>query len=157
MVVVHGQRSHLFYAGPVQNAHFKNFEFRADVMTEVGSNSGIYFHTEYQQEGWPQKGYECQVNQTHSDWRKTGGLYDVVNIKESAAKDQEWYTQYIKVVDKHVIVRINGELVVDYLEPDDIKREQWPGRVLSGGTFCLQGHDPESIVYYKNIMVKPLP
>jgi hypothetical protein len=30
------------------------------------------------------------------------------------------------------------------------------GRVLSSGTFALQGHDPKSKVYFKNIMVKPL-
>jgi type 1 glutamine amidotransferase len=31
-----------------------------------------------------------------------------------------------------------------------------PGRKLSSGTFALQGHDPGSVIYYKNIMVKPL-
>ncbi|TMI85786.1 MAG: DUF1080 domain-containing protein, partial [Bacteroidetes bacterium] len=31
------------------------------------------------------------------------------------------------------------------------------GRVLSRGTFALQGHDPNSKVYFKNIMVRPLP
>jgi hypothetical protein len=31
------------------------------------------------------------------------------------------------------------------------------GRVLANGTFALQGHDPASIVYFKNIMVKVLP
>ena len=31
------------------------------------------------------------------------------------------------------------------------------GRTLGSGTFALQGHDPESKVYFKNIMVKVLP
>jgi len=31
------------------------------------------------------------------------------------------------------------------------------GRRLSSGTFALQGHDPESTVYFRNIRVKPLP
>jgi hypothetical protein len=30
-------------------------------------------------------------------------------------------------------------------------------RVLASGTFALQGHDPNSKVYFKNIMVKALP
>jgi hypothetical protein len=31
------------------------------------------------------------------------------------------------------------------------------GRVISSGTFALQGHDPNSKVYFKNIVVKVLP
>jgi hypothetical protein len=47
--------------------------------------------------------------------------------------------------------------MVDYTEPDGLVREDNPGRVLSSGTFALQGHDPGSVIYYKNIKVKPLP
>ena len=47
MIKVNGNRSHLFYVGPVQNHNFKNFELKADIMTKPGSNSGVYFHTEY--------------------------------------------------------------------------------------------------------------
>ncbi len=65
-LVVHGDRSHLFYVGPVNNATFKNFEFKAQVKTTQGSNSGIYFHTAYQENDWPGKGFECQVNTTHT-------------------------------------------------------------------------------------------
>ena len=62
--VTRGARSHLFYTGEVMNHNFKNFEFVADVKTLPGSNSGIYFHTKYQESGWPDKGYECQVLNT---------------------------------------------------------------------------------------------
>jgi predicted SPOUT superfamily RNA methylase MTH1 len=153
MIVAHGPRSHLFYVGPVQNADFKNFEFKADVMTEPGSNSGIYFHTEYQETGWPGKGYEVQVNNSHSDWRKTGSLYGIKDVRESAAKDNEWFTEHIIVKDKKITIKVNGKTVVTYTEPEDVDRE---GRWLSSGTFALQGHDPDSIVYYKNIRVKSL-
>jgi len=141
----------------VHEHNFKNFEFRADVMTTPGSNSGIYFHTEYQQDGWPKNGYESQINNSHSDWKRTSGLYDVVNIKEAPAKDNEWFTQHIIVQGKHIIVQTNGKTIVDYTEPENVVRKDWPGRKLSSGTFALQGHDPKSIVYYKNIFVKPLP
>ncbi len=157
MIVAHGPRSHLFYVGPVENARFKNFEFKADVMTEPGSNSGLYFHTEYQETGWPSKGYEVQVNNTHKDWRKTGSLYAVEDVRESPAKDNEWFTEHIIVRDKQIIIKVNGETVIDWTEPEDFIVEKQPARKLSSGTFALQGHDPKSIVYFKNIMVKPLP
>src|SRR5215471_14229312 len=73
MIVVHGPRSHLYYVGNVGNHDFKNFEFKAEVMTTPGSNSGIYFHTAYQDKGWPDKGFEVQVNNSHTDWKRTGG------------------------------------------------------------------------------------
>lgn len=155
ILIVHGERSHLFYVGPVNDASFKNFEFKAQVKTMPKANSGIYFHTEYQETGWPNKGYECQVNTTHKDRKKTGGLYAVSDVIDDApSTDGEWFDYYIKVVDKHIVIKINGETTVDWTEPDDWDRG---GRKISAGTFALQGHDPGSIVHYKNIMVKPLP
>ncbi len=157
-IVAHGPVAHLFYMGDVADHNFKNFEFKADVMTTPGSNSGIYFHTTYQESSWPQKGYEAQVNNSQSDWRRTGSLYGIQDVKEVYVKDNTWFTEHIKVQGKRIIIKINNKTVVDYTEPDNIKREKgMEGRLLSRGTFALQGHDPGSKVYFKNIMVKMLP
>ncbi len=159
-LIVHGKRSHLFYTGPVCKANFKDFEFQAQVMTMPKANSGIYFHTEYQQDGWPNKGYECQVNTTHSDRKKTGGLYAVKDVMDDApSKDGKWFQYYIKVQGKHIVIKIDGKTTVDYTEPANVEKEGYPGmpgRKISSGTFAIQGHDPGSIVHYRNIMVKPL-
>ena len=157
-IVVHGPRSHLYYVGPVQNHNFKNFEFKADVMTTPGSNSGIYLHTAYQEEGWPDKGFEVQVNNSHTDWKRTGGLYDIKDVREAPAADNEWFTERIIVQGKRIRTYVNDKLIVDYTEPANVTPpKEHPGRVLSSGTFALQGHDPRSKVFYKNILVKPLP
>jgi hypothetical protein len=158
MIVAHGQAAHLFYVGDVEKHEFKNFEFKAEVMTTPGSNSGIYFHTAYQEGGWPKKGYEAQVNNSHTDWRRTGSLYGIENIKEVYVKDNEWFTEYIKVEGKRIIIKVNDKTVIDYTEPENVKRESGSEeRVLSSGTFALQGHDPDSKVYYRNIMVRVFP
>jgi hypothetical protein len=148
-IVVYGDRAHLFYEGPVSDHTFKNFEFKADVMTTPGSNSGIFIHTTYQEEGWPSKGYEIQVNNTHTDWRKTGSIYAIQDVKEAPAKDNEWFTEHIIVQGKKITVKVNGKTINEYTEGENGK--------LSNGTFALQGHDPKSKVFYKNVMVKPLP
>jgi hypothetical protein len=156
-IIVHGPRSHLFYVGDYKDHVFKNFELKIDVMTWPGANSGVYFHTQYQESGWPEKGFEVQVNNSHSDWKRTGSLYDVVNIKEIYVKDLEWFTEYIQVDGKHVVIKINEKTVVDYIEPKDYKPEpEQTAHFLSSGTFALQGHDPKSEVHFKNIMVKVL-
>jgi Domain of Unknown Function (DUF1080) len=158
MIVANGPVAHLFYNGDVRQHNFKNFEFKADVMTTPGSNSGIYFHTIYQERSWPKKGYEAQVNNSQSDWRRTGSLYGIQDVKEVFMKDNEWFTEYIKVEGKRVIIKLNDKTVVDYTEPSTMQREAGnEGRILSSGTFALQGHDPNSKVSFKNIMVKVLP
>lgn len=158
MIIVNGNTAHLFYDGEVNNHEFKNFEFKAHVMTKPGSNSGIYIHTAFQQGGWPDKGYEVQVNNSHTDWKRTGSLYNIVDVKEKYMPDNVWYTEYIKVVGKRIIIKLNDIVVVDYTEPEHpLRSEDEAQRVLSSGTFALQGHDPKSKVYFKDIMVKVLP
>jgi len=157
-IKVEGPTSHLFYEGPVINHDFKNFEFKARVMTRPGANSGIYFHTAYQEKGFPDKGFEVQVNNSHTDWKRTGGLYDIKDTKKVYVKDNVWFTEYIKVQGKHVIVKINNDVVTDWTQPDDfIPPKGHPERIISDGTFALQGHDPKSVVFFKDIMVNPLP
>ncbi len=161
-IKVNGRRSHLFYVGVVNDAKFKDFEFKAKVKTLPKANSGIYFHTKYQAAGWPSQGYESQVNTTHGDWRKTGSLYAVDDVRaerlaEAKVKDGEWFDYYIKVRGNHVIIKINDMTMVDYTQPEKPKHlRDTPGRILGEGTFCLQAHDPGSTVYFKEIYVRPL-
>lgn len=156
-IKVSGDRGHLFYVGEANGGVFRDFEFRAKVKTLPQANSGIYFHTKFQDTGWPSTGYEAQVNHSHTDWRKTGGLYAVKDVKDPPSTDGEWFDYYIKVYGKHVIIKINGEQVVDYTQPESPSHaSQMPGRVIGEGTFCLQAHDPGSTVYFKDISVRPL-
>ena len=155
-LVCNGERSHLFYVG--DDKPFVNFEFKAEVMTTPGSNAGIYFHTKYQEEGWPKNGYEAQVNVTHKDPKKTGSLYGVVDVSDPPCKDNEYWTQHIIVQGKHITIKINDKTVVDYTEPDGQKAlSQEFERRLGSGTFAFQAHDPMSTAYFKNIRVKRLP
>jgi hypothetical protein len=158
-IVIKGERGHLFYAGDVENADFKDFDWKCEVMTKPQANSGMYFHTEYQEEGWPAKGYEVQLNNSHADPKKTGGLYGVADVMDDApAKDGEWFTQQVTVEGKHVVVRVNGKVTTDYTEPDNVERTaDFAGRLISHGTIALQAHDPGSEVHIRKIMIKPLP
>ncbi|RRB14146.1 3-keto-disaccharide hydrolase [Larkinella knui] len=157
-IAVNGPVGHLFYVGPVKDHNFKNFQFKAKVMTLPGSNSGMYFHTQYQEESWPRKGFEVQVNNSHTDWRRTASLYAIQDVKETYVKDNEWYTEEIMVQGKKVTIKINDKVVNEYTEPDNVERpKDMAERKISSGTFALQAHDPKSKVYFKDIMVKVLP
>lgn len=149
VIVVHGPRAHLFYEGPVRNHEFTDFELKADVMTKPGANSGIFIRTTFQPTGWPSHGYEVQVNNTQSDWRRTGSLYAVQDVRD-AVPDNEWFTLHTIVRGRRVQIMRNGKQTVDYTEPAGA-----PTR-LTGRTIALQGHDAGSEVHYRNIMIRPL-
>lgn len=155
LIKVDGPRAHAFYVGEVNGAVFEDFELMVELKTMPKANSGIFFHTAYQETGWPDKGYEVQVNQTHSDWRKSGSLYSFNDVRETYVEDGEWYTTHIIVKGDHVTVKLNGQTVMEYIESKDEKRPENAGaKKIDKGTFAIQAHDPESVIYYRSIKVK---
>jgi hypothetical protein len=159
-----GPRSHLFYTGPDGQADFKNFELSLEVMTKNGANSGVYFHTAFQDRDWPAKGFEAQVLNIRTgeggyrENKLSGSLYQVRNIYKALGKDDEWFTMFISVRGKRIQIRVNELLVVDYAEPPNGPEVPGsPQRKLDHGTFALQCHDPGSKVFYRNLRVKRLP
>ena len=154
-IVCHGPRSHLFYVGPdaAMPADFTNFHLKAEVMTRPGANGGIFFHTAFQAEGWPQVGYEMQVNNSQKDPVRTGSIYNVVKIFEPPAEDDAWFTQELIVQGKRITVIVNGKMLFEFVEPEGVTGT----RKLSHGTFALQAHDPGSEVHFRNLRVKRLP
>jgi hypothetical protein len=173
--------AHLFYVGEVGRHDFKNFDLKVDVMTWPAANSGIYFHTKYQEAGWPKRGLECQIDNSHVDWRRTGSLWGVRNItwgpetppkdnKEDVAilakppvTDNVWYTQEIVYRDGQITVKLNGEPVVEYKMPkaDEEHKIRTGNTWLPRGTIALQGHPPMpghvSKACFRNIRIKVLP
>lgn len=173
-IIAEGPRAHLFYDGE-HGTDIVDFELSLKVKTKPGANSGVYFHTAYQAEDWPKVGLEAQVNATQYDYRKTGSVYAIADVRvykeasevpalgfdsnayvtRTAAPhmDDEWFDYVIRVEDGTVTTRVNGALLVQWKQPED-----WPDatRRLSSGTFGLQAHDPDSKVYYKDIVVTRL-
>jgi hypothetical protein len=159
------ESSHLFYVGDLKQGfvRFKNFEFEATVRGEPNSNSGVFFHTDMSVSNAKNhlaKGYEVQLNNTARDKRKTGSLYAVVDLDKSPVDETKWFRLGILVSGQHIVIRINGQKVVDYTEPSGAQRPpERAGRKLDpqGGAIALQAHDPGSIYYFKDIRIRRLP
>jgi hypothetical protein len=150
-------------------------------MTYPGANSGIYFHTKFQEAGFPRFGLECQVDNSHSDWRRTGSMYglrnltwgpetppannkqDVIVFEKPPVTDNVWYTQEIIYENGAVTVKLDGKAVLDYKVPQAESEHRLPTGMtwLPQGTFALQGHPPMpghmSKACFRNIRVKVLP
>lgn len=165
-LVADGGRSHLFYAGAFHGADFKNFELEVECQARRLCNSGVYFHTRYQETNFPGKGFEIQINNTfpgdgsYRERKKTGSLYGIRNVYKQFIGDDEWFKIRTLVRGKSVQIRLNDMLVVDYVEPtppvippSDLE----PERFLDHGTFALQCHNQGSVARFRSVRVRPLP
>ena len=141
-IVGTGPRSHLFY----MLHECENCEFKATVKINHGGNSGMYFRAAFGP-GWP-KGYEAQVNNSHKDWRRTGSLYGISDVKEQLIGDDTWWTQHIIADGNHIIIKVNDKVVVDFVDEKNTYQK---------GYLALQQHDPGAVVHYKDLMMRPLP
>jgi Domain of Unknown Function (DUF1080) len=171
-IAANGRASHAYYDGPFLGHTFRNFELKVDVMVtgnaNGGSNGGVYVLTQFEEKGgnvrasgdFPSKGFEIQINNAYArDQVKTGSLYHVADITESPVKDDEWFTFHIIVKDQTITVKVNQTQTVSWTQPADWNGgREGPGRTITpeGGTIALQAHDANSVVYYKNIRIKPL-
>lgn len=163
-LVADGPRSHLFYQGPVGNHDFGNFELEVQVRTERLANSGIYFHTKYQESGFPGKGYEVQINNTHAgsgryqELKRTGSLYAVRNVYKAFVADGRWFRVRLRVVGDRIRIWVNDSPTVDYIQPEKAHRmADQSQRTLSRGTIALQAHDPGSRLAYRSLKIRLLP
>lgn len=141
MIVGRGPRSHLFYT----EREFTDVEFTAEIWLRAGSNSGMYFRTEMGP-GWP-NGYEAQVNNSHGDPVRTGSLYNLVKVTEQLIPDETWWTQTVICKGNHIIIKVNDEVVVDFIDENNTHAK---------GYLALQQHDPGSEVHYRNLRARPL-
>ena len=164
-IAADGGRSHLFYNGPVHGADFKNFELEVELMARPGCNSGVYFHTRYQETGFPIKGFEVQVNNsyvgegTYRERKKTASLYGIRNVYKQFIPDDQWFKMRVAVRGKNVQIRLNDMLMVDYTEPTPpvIPEAEEKERFLDHGTFALQCHNQGSRAFFRSVRVRPLP
>jgi Domain of Unknown Function (DUF1080) len=160
--------SHLFYVGDQKEGNdgfvtFKNFELEVVTRSEPNANSGVFFHTDFSVSNGMNhlaKGYEVQLNSTAQEKRKTGSLYAIVDLDKSPVDESKWFTLRIRVENQRIQVFLNDKQVVDYTEPKNAPRPpSRAGRLLNpkGGAIALQGHDPGSVFYFKEICIRRLP
>ncbi len=158
-------RSHIFYVGDGREdfVRFRNFELKVVSRGSPHSNSGIFFHTDFSERDAARhlaKGYEVQLNNAEQDKRKTGSLYQIVDLDKSPVDDTRWFEMRIVVQGKRIVVKIEGKTVVDYTEPENPERP--PARKLrvldpKGGAIAIQAHDSSSTWYFREISIRPLP
>lgn len=153
-IVGTGPAGHLFS----ERGDYENFHLKFEVKINDKGNSGQYFRADFAKAFPP--GYEAQINSTHTDKVRTGSLYADSRDKYSDEEKKKmlvfkklvepdtWFTQEVIAVGNHIIIKVNGETTVDFV--DEKNRH-------TKGHFAIQQHDPGSVVTVKKIEVKELP
>jgi hypothetical protein len=149
-IVGTGQSSMLYSP----KGEYTNFRFRAEIKINDHGNSGMYFRCPVA-DGDFGKGYEAQIDSTHSDPIRTGSIYGFVHIYKQVVPPDTWFTYEVEVVDRdwrglkvpHIKVWVNGELLFQFIE----RTKAW-----DKGYFAFQQHDPGSRVEIKKFEVKEL-
>lgn len=138
----------------LKKGNYKDFELSLEARTTTGGKGFVGIHTD--QSG---KGHRIAINNDREDpvwWRMTGSLLSVRNLTKSFVKENEWFKMDIKVEGRLILVKINGDVVVEYIEPAAPYRTEANSKaVLSEGTFSLVSTGPGAL-QFRHISVNVL-
>ncbi|MBR5626685.1 MAG: DUF1080 domain-containing protein [Thermoguttaceae bacterium] len=144
---------------------FDNFLFQCDFLagTETGDseksvcNSGLFFRSVPESK---LDGYECQINNVppESDRTKflgndTGSIFRRAAARRLTDRRDRWTSLAVMQNDKMIRTWVNGIPAVVWV--DDRKPDANPRRGFraDAGTFQIQGHDPWTRIFFRNIRV----
>lgn len=143
---------------------FKNILLRVIYKNPGGANSGVFIRIpKPPTEAWMpvNKGYEVQIYDSGSKYHYTGALYSLTPVKAKPAKPEEWNELLITMYEDMTRVHINGTLVTDYNEgqevpPKKIWYEPDRGPRPQRGYIGLQNHGKDDVVFFKEVSYRKL-
>jgi len=149
-----GPMTHLF----TDRDDFADVHIRAEVKIGDKGNSGLFFRAGLRP-GVP-KGYEAQINATHSDRVKTGSIYpngefgldkypreQTCVMDKAAHKPDEWFVYEVIAKGPQLTTIVDGKKQVDWTDPEHRFKK---------GHIALQAHDPGSKMWFRKVEVKEL-
>lgn len=148
-----GPMTHIF----TERDDFADFHLRIEFKINDKGNSGIFFRSGFNP-GVP-KGYEAQINATHTDPVKSGSIYpngsfgldkykkDTCIMDKAAHGPDEWVVQEVICKGPTITTIVNGKKQIEWTDPEHRFKK---------GHIALQGHDPGSVMSFKKVEVKEL-
>lgn len=106
------------------------------------------------------KGYEIQIDDTEDDYHVTGVIYSMTKAKARPGKPG-WNTMEVTLDGNRTIVHVNGVLVTDFTEGDEVppQKETWEpkrGPRPELGYIGLQNHGESDVVFFREVSMRPL-
>lgn len=128
------------------------------------SNAGVFIRVpEPAHDPWfaVHKGYEVQIQDTGDEFHRTGSIYSLSAAAEFPPSDDGWNTMEIELEGQSTRISVNGEVVNEFVGSQEVpERKRWfepqRGPRPDAGYVGLQNHDERSIVYFREVSVRPV-
>lgn len=124
---------------------FRNFELQFYVRHARHHNGGVTFGGPAGEGGGPR--YEVQLHDVEGAHYPTGSLYGLKRATYPRIEPEQWWLFQLRVHEGHVVVRCNGDTVLEY--------EGLP-MPEAEGPIALQAHGPGRWTEYKQVRVRRL-
>jgi hypothetical protein len=142
-------------------------DVRIKVVYRAGrtDNSGLFIRIpEPPTEPWMpvNRGYEVQIDDSADEYHVTGVLYSLTRAGALPPPERPGWNEMIVTLDgDRTLVEVNGVLVTDFREGDDVAPRRHDYEPLRGprpraGYIGLQNHDEKDHVVFREISVQPL-
>jgi hypothetical protein len=146
----------ILFASDTKPLDLRDFELRAEALTRPGGRAGLAFHLPASN---PRSsgGVEVRLDNSYSrgpgqGLLKTGSLVWLRPVVKSAVPDGPWFSLHVTVRGRRVQVRVEKQLVTDYVQPENAEE----GPRLKQGTVGIRGHGGSGAVQIRNLQVRPL-
>jgi hypothetical protein len=146
----------IVYVGEGQPPDLKDFELRAEVLSRPGGRAGLAFHVS-PEDPRSSGGLEVRLDNSFGSppghgLLKTGSLVWLRPVVRPVVADERWFPVSLSVRGRRVQVQVDGQLLVDYVEPAGLDS----GPRLRHGTVAVRGHGGSGAVLIRNLQVRPL-
>lgn len=152
--------------GRYHKKQYSDFVLRFDFRLKAGANSGIGIRAARGGNA-AYDGMELQVLENTADkykklkpWQYHGSIYGVVAAKRGALKPVgEWNSQEVTAKGNHIVVKVNGQVIVDAdiaeaSKNGTIDGKKHPGLMRKEGYLGILGHGGG--VEFRNMRIKEL-
>ncbi len=120
---------------------FRDFALQMYIRGSRHHNGGVLFRSLGGRDR-----YEIQLHDVEEAHYPTGSLYTFARAQYPRIEPEVWFLYQMWVKDRSVVIRINGDTVLEY---DKLER-------LDAGAIELQAHQAGRWIEYKEILIRPL-
>ena len=121
---------------------FSDYVFKVDFRSDPETNSGIFFRTSPKPKDVTKSAYELNIAPQSNNF-PTGSLVRRAKV-EGKGGDDAWHSYEVVMDGGHVTIKLDGEAISDYTDPDPTGR----------GFIGLQHNSGR--VEFKNVKLRPL-
>ena len=93
-------------------------------------------------------GIKAALGKLEFNRRLTDEQKKKIRVEKALHKPDEWFTQEITAIGNHIVIKVNGQTTVDFVDESNKSMK---------GHFAIQFHDPTCKIQVRKVEVKELP